>query len=219
LEKYRPTAEKRRIALVGGTFDPIHYGHLVIAEEVRTALDMTEMIFIPAGQPPHKPGRVITPARHRLAMLELALASNSHFTISRVEMDRPGPSYLVDTLRILRTQMGTDVELSFVIGWDSLQELHTWYEPLGILALLDALVAVGRPGYVDGGAYNMKQLEARLPGITPRLHIVQAPQFSVSSTDLRQRVAQGQPIKYQVPEAVERYIFEHSLYVSTNKEL
>lgn len=218
MEMYRPTAEKQRIGLVGGTFDPIHYGHLVIAEEVRTALDMTEMIFIPVGQPPHKPGRVITPAQHRLAMLELALASNPRFTISLVEMDRPGPSYLVDTLRILRTQMGTDVELSFVIGWDSLEELYTWHEPLGILAQLDALVAVGRPGYVDGGAYNNKQLEARLPGITQRLHVVQAPQFSVSSTDLRRRVAQGRPIKYQLPEAVERYIFEHDLYVSDSKE-
>ncbi len=101
MEKYRSTTEKRRIGLIGGTFDPIHYGHLVIAEEVRAALDLTEMIFIPAGQPPHKPGRVITPAQHRLAMLELALASNPHFTISLVEMDRPGLSYLVDTLHHL----------------------------------------------------------------------------------------------------------------------
>jgi nicotinate-nucleotide adenylyltransferase len=214
LKKQRPAGEKRHVGLVGGTFDPIHYGHLVIAEEVRTALDMAEMIFIPAGQPPHKPGRVITPAQHRLAMLELALASNPHFTISLVEMDRPGPSYTVNTLRILRTQMGTDVEFSFVIGWDSLEELYTWYEPLDILTQLDSLVAVGRPGYVDGGAYNNTQLEARLPGITQLLHVVQAPQFSVSSTDLRQRVAQGKSIKYQVPEAVERYIFEHGLYIS-----
>jgi nicotinate-nucleotide adenylyltransferase len=202
---------------VGGTFDPIHYGHLVIAEEVRAALDMTEMIFIPAGQPPHKPGRVITPAHHRLAMVELAIATNPHFTISLIEIERPGPSYLVDTLRILRTQIGTDVELSFIIGWDSLEELHTWYQPLNILAQLDMLVAVNRPGYVDGGEYNNKQLEARLPGITQRLRVVQAPQFSVSSTDLRRRVAGGRPIKYQVPETVERYIFEHSLYVSDNK--
>ncbi len=203
---------------MGGTFDPIHYGHLVIAEEVRTVLDMAEMIFIPAGQPPHKPGRVITPAHHRLAMVELAIAADPHFTISLVEMERPGLSYLVDTLRILRTQMGTEVELSFIIGWDSLEELHTWHEPLGILAQLDFLVAVNRPGYVDGGAYNNKQLEARLPGITQRLRVVQAPQFNVSSTDLRQRVAENRPIKYQVPESVERYIFEHGLYVPDSKE-
>jgi nicotinate-nucleotide adenylyltransferase len=203
---------------MGGTFDPIHYGHLVIAEEVRVTLALTEILFIPTGQPPHKPGRVITPAEQRLAMVELAIASNPHFTISLIEMERPGLSYLVDTLRLLRTQMGADVELSFVIGWDSLEELHTWYDPQEILAQLDALVAVGRPGYVDEGEYNNTQLETRLPGISQRLRVVQAPQFSVSSTDLRQRVAQGKPIKYQVPEAVEHYIFSHSLYVSNSKK-
>ena len=217
MEKYGLTTEKRRVGLLGGTFDPVHYGHLVIAEEVRTTLDMAEMIFIPAGQPPHKPGRVITPAEDRLAMLELAIASNPHFTISLIEMDRPGLSYLVDTLRILRTEMGKDVELSFVIGWDSLEELHTWYQPQGILEQLDALVAVGRPGYVDGNAYNNKQLETRLPGITQRLRVVQTPQLNISSTDLRRRVAQGKPIKYQVPDTVEGYIFEHGLYVSDSK--
>jgi nicotinate-nucleotide adenylyltransferase len=219
LEIYRPVTEKRRIGLMGGTFDPIHYGHLVIAEEIRATLDMAEMIFIPAGQPPHKPGRVITAAQHRLAMVQLALAANPHFSISLVEIERMGPSYLVDTLRILRTQMGTDVELSFIIGWDSLEELHTWHQPLDILAQLDTLIAVNRPGYVDEGEYNNKQLEARLPGITQRLRVVQAPQFSVSSTDLRRRVAEGRPIKYQVPETVERYIFEHGLYQVDSKEL
>jgi len=188
LEEYG--SERRRVGLLGGTFDPIHYGHLVIAEEVRAILDLAAMIFIPAGQPPHKTQRATTPARHRLAMLELALASNPHFSISLVEMDRPGPSYLVDTLRILRTQLGMNVELSFVIGWDSLEELHTWYDPVGILAQLDSLVAVARPGYneaLDEDKYN-SLLEARLPGISQRLLIVQAPLLDISSTDLRQRV-------------------------------
>ena len=218
MEEY--AAERRRIGLLGGTFDPIHYGHLAIAEEVRTTLAMAEMIFIPAGQPPHKLKRATTPAHHRLAMLELALASNPHFSISLVEMDRAGPSYLVDTLRILRTQSGMNVELSFVIGWDSLEELHTWYDPLGILAQLDVLVAVARPGYsetVDEETYR-RQLEARLPGISQRLLVVQAPFLDISSTDLRQRVAEGRPIKYQTPEAVEQYIFEHGLYVSVDNE-
>ncbi len=218
MEKYGPTTGKRRIGLMGGTFDPIHYGHLVIAEEVRVALDLAEMLFIPTGQPPHKPERVITPAEQRLAMLELAIASNPHFSISLIEMDRPGLSYMADTLRLLRAQMGTDVELSFVIGWDSLEELHTWYDPQGILAQLDALVAVGRPGYMDESEYNDTQLETRLPGISQRLHVVQAPRFSISSTDLRQRIAQNKPIKYQVPETVEQYIFTHGLYVSDNRE-
>jgi nicotinate-nucleotide adenylyltransferase len=210
--------KKRRIGLMGGTFDPIHYGHLVIAEEVRVTLALAEILFIPAGQPPHKPGRVITPAEQRLAMLELAIASNPYFTISLIEMDRPGLSYMVDTLHLLRAQMGTEVELSFIIGWDSLEELHTWHDPQGILAQLDTLVAVGRPGYMDEGAYNNTQIETRLPGISQILHVVEAPQFSVSSTNLRQRITQGKPIKYQVPEAVEQYIFSHSLYVSDNKK-
>ena len=218
MEKYEPTTGKRRIGLMGGTFDPIHYGHLVIAEEVRATLDLAEMIFIPTGQPPHKPGRVITPAEQRLAMLELAIASNPHFTISLIEMDRPGLSYMVDTLRLLRAQMGTNVELSFVIGWDSLEELHTWHDPQGILAQLDTLVAVGRPGYMDESEYNNIQRETRLPGISQRLCVVQAPQLSISSTDLRRRIAQHKPIKYQVPEAVEQYIFTHGLYVSDNRE-
>ncbi|WP_207229330.1 nicotinate-nucleotide adenylyltransferase [Ktedonosporobacter rubrisoli] len=205
------TLTPRRVGLFGGTFDPIHHGHLAIAEEVRVSLELNEMFFIPAGHPPHKPGRVITPVEQRLAMLELAIATNPHFSISLVEVDRPGPSYLVDTLHILREQWGNEIELYFVVGWDSLEELHTWYNPLGILAQLTFLVAVARPGYVEENEYN-KQLEARLPGITQRLLVVQAPRLDISSTELRRRVASGKPIKYQVPDAVESYIFQHNLY-------
>jgi nicotinate-nucleotide adenylyltransferase len=201
----------KRIGLIGGTFDPVHYGHLAVAEEVYATLGLAEMVFIPAGQPPHKPERVITGVRHRLAMLELAIASNPHFTLSRVEVERPGPSYLADTLRILREQWGSDVALYFLLGWDSLEELHTWYRPDAILARLTRLVAVGRPGYGDEGE-RLKQLEARLPGIAQRLLVVPAPQLEISSTDLRRRVAEGRPIKYQLPEAVEQYIVEHHLY-------
>jgi nicotinate-nucleotide adenylyltransferase len=207
----KASAWKRRVGILGGTFDPIHYAHLAIAEEVRVGLDLTEIAFIPAGQPPHKPGRMVTPAQHRLAMVQLAIATNPHFTCSRIEVDRPGPSYLVDTLRDLRVQWGNDTELYFIIGWDSLEELHTWYDPQGILAQLTHLVAVGRPGYTQGNEYNT-MLEARLPGIQQRLLIVSAPQLNISSTDLRQRIAEGRPIKYQTPEAVEQYIARHELY-------
>jgi nicotinate-nucleotide adenylyltransferase len=211
LEEYKASTNVRRMGMLGGTFDPIHYAHLAIAEEVRVALDLTEIVFIPAGQPPHKPGRAVTPAQHRLAMVQLAIASNPHFTCSHIEVDRPGPSYLVDTLRDLRTQWGNDTELYFIIGWDSLEELHTWYDPQGILAQLTHLVAVGRPGYAQGNEYNT-MLEARLPGIQQRLLIVAAPLLNISSTDLRQRVADGRPIKYQTPEAVEQYIAANELY-------
>lgn len=211
VKTYRPTPIKRHIGLIGGTFDPIHNAHLIIAEEVRSALDLTEMVFIPAGSPPHKMDRDNAAPHHRLAMVERAIASNPRFSISRVEIDRSGPSYLADTLRILRAQWGPQVELSFVLGWDSLAELHTWYNPPGILAPLNHLVAVRRPGYVDAAAY-IQDLEARIPGIATRLLVVPVPQLDISSTDLRQRVAAGRPITYQTPDAVERYILEHGLY-------
>ena len=201
----------RSIGLMGGTFDPIHHAHLIVAEEVRSVLGLTEMVFIPAGEPPHKSERETAPAQHRLAMVELAIASNPHFTISRIELDRPGPSYLVETLRLLREQWNNDVELSFVIGWDSLEDFPAWHQPQEILSLLDHLVAVRRPGYVDDEVYNQRQ-ETRLPGLLQRLRIVSVPQLDISSTDLRQRVAEKRPIRYQVPEAVERYIFSHGLY-------
>jgi nicotinate-nucleotide adenylyltransferase len=211
LEEYKASTRMRRVGILGGTFDPIHYAHLAIAEEVRVELDLTEIIFIPAGQPPHKPERTVTPAQHRLAMVQLATTSNPYFTYSRIEVDRPGPSYLADTLRSLRAQWDNHTELYFIIGWDSLEELHTWYDPQGILAQLTHLVAVGRPGYAQGNEYTT-MLEARLPGIQQRLLIVSAPLLNISSTELRQRVAEGRPIKYQTPETVEQYIVAHDLY-------
>jgi nicotinate-nucleotide adenylyltransferase len=204
-------ANLRRVGLLGGTFDPIHYGHLVIAEEVRTVLHLAEMVFVPAGHPPHKPGRIVTEAQHRLAMLELAIASNPHFTISLVDLERPGPSYTVETLQVLRQQWGAQTAIYFVIGGDSLEDLLAWYDPAGILQQLTALVAVQRPGYEEAVGYR-DTLEARLPGISQRLIMVQAPQLDISATDLRRRVAEGRPIKYQTPEAVERYIIEYGLY-------
>ncbi len=208
---YRPLPNMRRVGLMGGTFDPVHYGHLVVAEEVYAALDLAEMLFVPAGQPPHKPNRVVTGAQHRLAMLELAIAGNPHFSISRVDLDRPGPSYTVETLRLLREQWGELTALYFVIGWDSLEDLLTWYDPAGILQQLSYLVAVRRPGYNEHEGYR-DSLEARLPGIKQRLLVVPAPQFDISSTDLRQRVAENRPIKYQVPESVEQYIKQYKFY-------
>ncbi len=201
----------QRIGLMGGTFDPIHYGHLVVAEEVRARLDLAEMFFVPAGQPPHKQGDFITPAHHRLAMLELAISSNPHFSISLVDLDRPGPSYTVDTLRLLRQWWGEEVALYFVIGWDSLEELSSWFEPERILEQVTHLVAVHRPGYEEAPQYRSR-LEQRLPMLRQRMLSMPAPQLEISATDLRQRVAEGRPVKYQIPEAVERYIAEHGLY-------
>lgn len=201
----------RRLGLMGGTFDPLHYGHLVIAEEVYAVLGLDEMVFIPAGEPPHKIGHVVTPAADRLAMLELALAPNPHFSISTVDLERSGPSYTVDTLRLLRQQWGDAAALYFVIGWDSLEELNSWYDPQGVLAQLDYLVAVHRPGHEEQPGYR-EQLERQLPGILPHLLTVPVPQLDISASDLRQRVAEGRPIRYQTPDAIVEYIREHHLY-------
>lgn len=196
---------------MGGTFDPIHYGHLAVAEEVRFALNLAEMVFVPAGQPPHKQDNAISTTRDRLAMLELALASNPRFSISHIDIERDGPSYTVDTLRLLHEQWGEQTALYFVIGWDSLEYFLTWHDPVGILAQLTALVAVRRPGYEDDPR-EVERMEQRLPGLKERLRVVPAPQLEISATDLRRRVAEGRPIKYQVPEVVEQYIAEHHLY-------
>ncbi len=196
---------------MGGTFDPIHYGHLVVAEEVCISLRLPEVVFIPAGHPPHKAQEDITTASHRAAMVALAIASNPYFTLSSVEIERPGPSYSVDTLRLLRQQWGVQIELSYIIGWDSLEELHHWHEPAALLEHITHLVAVRRPGHVEEPGYK-DLLERRLLGITQKLLVVPAPQLEISATDLRQRVAEGRPIKYQTPESVEQYIMEHGLY-------
>ena len=201
----------RRVGILGGTFDPVHYGHLVIAEEVYAALQLAEVVFVPSGQPPHKTNVEITPAEHRLKMLELAIASNPHFTISRVDLDRPGPSYTVDMLQLLRRQWGEHTAIYFIIGRDSLEDLLSWHDSSGILEQLTHLVAVRRPGYSESEAFY-DSLEARLSGIKQRLLIVETPRFNISATDLRQRVAEGRPIKYQTPESVESYIVQYGLY-------
>lgn len=221
----RQSESCEHIGIMGGTFDPIHNAHLAVAEEVRVALHLSRMLFIPTGQPPHKRDHRTTPAEHRLAMVERAIATNPYFTCSRIEVDWPGPSYTAETLKRLREQLGPQARFYFVMGWDSLLDLHRWYNPQGILAELTALVAVGRPGYssseasnspedeekLDNAEYNTK-LEEHLPGITQRLRLVQAPLLDISSTDLRQRVAQGRPIRYQTPDSVVEYIREHHLY-------
>ena len=211
LKYHKVSANMRRVGVLGGTFDPVHYGHLVIAEEVYATLQLAEMVFVPAGQPPHKTNVEITEAAHRLGMLELAIASNPHFTISRVDLDRPGPSYTVDMLQMLHKQWGENTAIYFIIGGDSLEDLLSWHDPPGILEQLTYLVAVRRPGYSESDAYY-DRLEARLPGIKQRLLLVDAPQFDISATDLRKRVAQGRPIKYQTPESVESYIVQYGLY-------
>ena len=196
-----------RIGVIGGTFDPLHYGHLVAAQEVCYQLDLARVVFVPTGQPPHKQDQVITPAHHRLAMVELAIVSNPCFTVSRVEVDRPGPSYTVDTLRLLRQEWGPEAEIYFIMGLDSLADLLGWYQPERLIQLC-RLAVVDRPLY----HVDVEALEAALPGISQRIQFVRIPPIGISSSDLERRVREGRPIKYQVPPAVEEYIYKHGLY-------
>jgi len=196
-----------RVGVFGGTFDPIHYGHLIAAEEARWRLALAEVLFAPAAQPPHKPGQPISSVEHRLAMVELAIAGNPHFRLSRIDLDRPGPHYTVDTIPLLQSELGPQAELYLIIGLDSLVKLHTWRQPARLIRLC-RLAVVSRPGQ----HLNLGELEATLPDLGERVHLLETPEIGISAEDLRRRVRAGQSIKYQVPEAVEAYIYAHGLY-------
>jgi len=202
--------EQRRIGILGGTFDPVHYAHLAIAQEVYCALQLGCVLFVPAGSPPHKGGEQVTAVGQRVAMLSLALRSNPHFALSLVDVERPGPSYTVDTLRLLHREWGPQVHFYLIIGGDSLQDLPTWHDPGGILEQA-TLVALTRPGYPAVDAARTALL-ARLPTSCGRVLTVEGPQLDLSATRLRQRVAAGRSVKYQTPDEVVEYISRHRLY-------
>jgi len=196
-----------RVGVLGGTFDPIHIGHLVSAEEAWVELKLERVVFIPAGLPPHKLDHVMSPVEHRLAMVELAIASNPHFAVSRIDIDRFGPCYTVDTIELLRDEWGPGVKIYFIMGSDSLLDILTWHNPRRLIRLCRFAV-VSRPGY----QVDLDELDALLPGVASRVHMLNAPQLAISSTDIQRRVREGLSIKYQVPEAVEDYIYQHKLY-------
>ncbi len=201
-----PKPDILRLGVMGGTFDPPHYGHLVLAENARVQLGLDRVLFVLAGRPPHKPNRPVTPAHHRVAMVEAAIIRNPAFALSRVDLDRPGPHYTVETLALLRQEY-SQVELFFLMGGDSLAEFHTWRDPAGILRQT-RLVVMQRPGYEpDIGA-----LERVVPGGRERLVWLDAPCLDIAASDLRRRICQGLPVRYLVPPAVEAYIRQHRLY-------
>ncbi len=196
------------IGVLGGTFDPIHLGHLVITEEARLKLDLSRIVFVPAGQPWLKADREITPAVHRLEMVKRAIAGKTDFELSTVEVDRPGPSFAVDTVAILQRQLGEDARILFLIGWDSLVELPQWHEPDRLIQLC-SLVAVTRPGL---SRPDLKSLEPTIPGITKNVIWLDIPPIDISSSDIRDRVARGLSIHSLVPDNVETYIKGNKLY-------
>ncbi|MDO8673892.1 MAG: nicotinate-nucleotide adenylyltransferase [Dehalococcoidia bacterium] len=197
-----------RVGVFGGTFDPIHLGHLVAAEEARICFRLSEVLFVPAGTPWHRGSRPVTDAHRRLDMLRLSIAANPHFRLSTVDVDRQGPTYTVDTLQALRQERGAAARFYFLIGMDALAEIKTWKDP-AILINLCHLLIMPRPGHE---AFDISSLEPDLPGLTERVSVLPMPLLGISSTDLRHRVRQGLPIRYQVTDQVEAYIAEHGLY-------
>ena len=197
------------IGVLGGTFDPIHMGHLRVAEEVTARLNLNETIFMPAGQPWLKADSHISSAEHRVEMLRLALAGKPHFKLSTMEIDRPGPTYTVDTMAELKRRLGPAVELFFILGWDNLSQLPQWREPSRLIELC-RVVAVPR---VDFPAPDLDALDAAIPGLSKRVILLQEPRIDINASIIRQRVARGLSIHHLVPEPVERYIKEHRLYV------
>ncbi len=196
-----------RIGILGGTFDPIHYGHLVIAEDARVYLHLDKVLIVPAYQPPHKPNGSYSTFSHRVRMVKLAIARNPHLAISLIETRLPVPSYTTDTVRALQAELGADAELYFIMGMDSLANLLTWHKPDELLRLCRIVVAE-RAGY----QVDIAKLEQGLPGLRERLELIDTPELSISSTDLQRRVHAGLSIRYQLPPAVERYVYRHQLY-------
>lgn len=196
-----------RIGILGGTFDPPHIGHFVIAEEAREKLRLAKVYFVPAREPPHKRGEPVSPFEDRVAMLRLALDDHPFFALSMVEANRPGPSYTTDTVRQMLSEFPPATEIFFVMGMDSLAALPTWHEP-GELIKLCHLAVLRRPGY----SADMNKLEREIPGLRSRVDFIPAPELEISSSDLQARVREGQSIRFMVPTCVSEYIAEHKLY-------
>ncbi len=192
---------------MGGTFDPIHHGHLVAASEVQSWFDLDEVVFVPTGEPWQKSDRVVSPAEHRYLMTVIATASNPRFTVSRVDIDRGGPTYTVDTLRDL-TEAMPDTDLYFITGADALAEIFTWRDAEGLFDLA-RFVGCTRPGY---------ETDPSALGAIPsdRVTLLEIPALAISSTECRERRAKGEPVWYLVPDGVVQYIAKHDLYAPTS---
>lgn len=199
----------KRIGVFGGTFDPIHIGHLILAEEARHQLRLDRIVLAPAGDPPHKPNNPISPLHHRLAMCRLAVVDGNGISISLIDAERPGPHNTSDMLRLYRKRVGGEARLYFLMGLDSLRDLPTWHEPEWLVHNC-RLVALRRHDV----KIDWDGLEAELPGVRERVIVLDMPELDIASSDLRERVREGKPIRYQVPREVERYIGEQGLYRS-----
>ncbi len=197
-----------RRGILGGTFDPIHTGHLILAQEVQWRLGLDEIWFVPTGEPWMKRGEQLTGKDHRKAMVELAIGENATFRLSTAELERPGDTYTVDTLEQLRSDELKNDDVMFIMGVDTFTSLHRWKNPGRILELVRLVVAL-RPGY---GTIDLNELEAIDPTAGERVMTVEMPLIEISGTELRRRAAAGEPIHYLVPDAVRQYIESEGLY-------
>ncbi len=198
----------RRIGIMGGTFDPVHYGHLVTAEEAYHRFRLDRVVFVPSGHPPHKMDKVITSAAHRYMMTVLATMSNSHFEVSSMEIDRPGPSYAVDTVAAFRQKYTGDAALYFITGADAILEMLGWKDSTTLLRLCE-FAAATRPGYSIADSRIAEVFGEH----APRVHFFEVPALAISSTDIRGRVRDGRPVRYLLPDIVISYMERAGLYV------
>jgi len=197
------------IGVLGGTFDPIHIGHLIVAEEARTRLGFQEVLFVPAGEPWLKQNNSITAASHRVEMVRRAISGNPHFRLCALEVERPGPSYTVDTMMLLTEELGREAQLYFILGRDNLAQLPSWKEPEKLVRFCRLVVAPRL------GAKDLKDLESSIPGLPGRVLQLDMPVIGISSSEIRRRVSQGLSTRYLVPAGVEEYMAEHRMYVTS----
>jgi nicotinate-nucleotide adenylyltransferase len=201
---------RRQVGVFGGTFDPIHLGHLAAAEDAAARLALDTVLFVPNRIPPHKHHRRVSSAEDRVRMVELAIADNPLFQLSLAELTRDGPSYTLDTMRQLRAELGAEADLCFLTGCDSLSALHTWHHPHELLAEF-TLAILDRP---TNSPIDWAAVEAHFPDIRRQVRVIPIPLLQVSAEELRLRVHEGRPIRYYVLPAVESYIRQNTLYRS-----
>ena len=195
------------IGIFGGTFDPPHLGHLILAAEARAQLGLERLLWVLTPDPPHKQGQSIAPLEHRLEMVKLAIADDPQFEISSVELTRTGPHYALDTVNILAGQ-NPGVNLAYLMGGDSLRDLPHWHRPADFLSACHLIGVMRRPG----DTIELATLEKTLPGLLSKVRFVEAPLLDIAAQEIRRRIAEGRPFRYFLPERVYEYIDRHGLY-------
>lgn len=196
-----------RVGLFGGTFDPPHMGHLILASEARSQLELSRVLWTVTPDPPHKQDQLITPLEHRVAMVKLAIEDDPGFELSDIELNLPGPHYTLDTIKLLAEQ-NPGMEIVPILGGDSLNDLPTWHKPKELLFAAHWVGVMRRPGEET----DLQELERELPGISSKIHYVDAPLLEIASREIRSRAATGKPFRYYLPEPVYEYIEQHRLY-------